>query len=104
MGQAKSRKAELEALKPGSDDPEQTAEMARRLHTMFEVAKQNGNIDPPVNFLYSKLETTIQGFDGPKHLRPWPKRGTPEFEQLQAEKIELENRARAVIHSICRGC
>jgi hypothetical protein len=69
MGQAKSRKAEIEALKhlgpridPLSGDPEPTAEMARRLHTMFEVAKQNGNIDPPVNFLYSKLETTIQGF------------------------------------------
>src|SRR5262245_4852857 len=42
--------------------------------------------------------------DGPKHLRPWPKRGTPEFEQLQAEEIEQENRARAAIQSICRGC
>ena len=69
MGQAKSRKAEIEALKrlgpridAGSSDPEPTAEMARRLHTMFELAKQSGNIDPPVNFLYSKLETTIQDF------------------------------------------
>jgi outer membrane murein-binding lipoprotein Lpp len=42
--------------------------------------------------------------DGPKHLRPWPKKGTPEFEQLQAEEIEQENRAKAAIHSICRGC
>jgi hypothetical protein len=42
--------------------------------------------------------------DGPKHLRPWPKRGTPEFEQLQAEEIEQENRARAATRSICRGC
>jgi hypothetical protein len=41
---------------------------------------------------------------GPKHLRPWPKRGTPEFEQLQAEEIEQENRARAATHSICRDC
>jgi hypothetical protein len=42
--------------------------------------------------------------DGPKHLRPWPKRGTPEFEQLQAEEIEQENRVKAAIGSICRGC
>jgi|SRR5215475_1852922 hypothetical protein len=42
--------------------------------------------------------------DGPKNLRPWPKRGTPEYEQLQAEEIERENRAKAAIHSICRGC
>jgi Tfp pilus assembly protein PilP len=42
--------------------------------------------------------------DGPKHLRPWPKHGTPEFEQLQAEEIEQENRAKAATHSICRGC
>ena|SRR5215475_14072464 len=42
--------------------------------------------------------------DGPRHLRPWPKRGTAEFEQLQAEEIELENRAKAATQSICRGC
>jgi len=42
--------------------------------------------------------------DGPKHMRPWPKRGTPEFEQLQAEEIEQENRVKAAIHGICRGC
>ena len=42
--------------------------------------------------------------DGPKHMRPWPKRGTPEFEQLQAEEIEQENRVKAAVHSICRGC
>ena len=40
----------------------------------------------------------------PKHLRPWPKRGTPEFEQLQAEEIEQENRIKSAIHGICRGC
>jgi hypothetical protein len=42
--------------------------------------------------------------DGPDHLRPWPKRGTPEYEQLQAEEIEQENRVKAAIHNICRGC
>jgi hypothetical protein len=42
--------------------------------------------------------------DAPKHMRPWPKRGTPEYEQLQAEEIEQENRIKAAIESICRGC
>jgi len=42
--------------------------------------------------------------DGPKQLRPWPKRGTPEYEQLQADEIEQENRVNAAIHNICRGC
>jgi hypothetical protein len=42
--------------------------------------------------------------DGPKYMRPWPKRGTPEFEQLQAEEAEREARIRDAIHSICRGC
>jgi len=42
--------------------------------------------------------------DEPKHMRPWPRRGTPEFEQLQAEEIEQENRVKAAIHNICRGC
>ena len=42
--------------------------------------------------------------DGPRHMRPWPKRGTPEFEQLQAEEAEREARIRDAIRSICRGC
>jgi hypothetical protein len=47
---------------------------------------------------------TTRTTDAPKHMRPWPKRGSPEFEQLQAEDIEQENRAKAATHSICRGC
>ena len=69
MGQAKRRLAEIETLKqfgprvdPTSTDPEPTAAMARRLHSMFEAAKQDGNIDPPLHFVHSKLDTTIQGF------------------------------------------
>jgi Fe-S-cluster containining protein len=69
MGEAKRRKAEIEGLKrfgpridPTSSDPEPAAVMARRLYSMFEAAKQDGNIDPPVNFIHSKLDTTIQGF------------------------------------------
>ena len=42
--------------------------------------------------------------DGPRHMRPWPKRGTPEFEQLRAEEAEREARIKDAIRSICRGC
>jgi Fe-S-cluster containining protein len=87
MGEAKRRKAEIEMLKhaapedamrwqrikqdekgvargidPKSTNPESTAAMARLLHTMFERAKQDGNVDPPVMFLQSKLDATVQGF------------------------------------------
>ena len=36
--------------------------------------------------------------------RPWPKRGTPEFDQLQAEELAREQRIKEVLNSICRGC
>jgi hypothetical protein len=36
--------------------------------------------------------------------KPWPKRGTPEFEQLQAEELAREERIKEVLSSICRGC
>jgi|SRR5262245_14190673 len=36
--------------------------------------------------------------------RPWPKRGTPEFDQLQAEELAREQRIKEVLSSICRGC
>jgi hypothetical protein len=66
MGEAKRRKAEIGALKslgtavdPASNDPEPIAEMARRLHALFETAKRDGTVDPAVNLLYAKLERTI---------------------------------------------
>lgn len=69
MGQAKRRKVEIEFLKqlgphvdPASTNPEPTAEMARQLHALFEAARQDANIDPPVKFLYTKLGQTIQNF------------------------------------------
>ena len=37
-------------------------------------------------------------------IRPWPRRGTPEWEQLQAEEIAREQRIKEVLSSICRGC
>jgi hypothetical protein len=67
MGESKRRKAEIEQLKrlgpridPTSSDPEAAAVMARRLHSLFEAAKHEGNVDPIVHFLYSKLDSTIQ--------------------------------------------
>jgi hypothetical protein len=87
MGEAKRRRAEVEGLKrasreeaglwrqaqsdekrvvrgidPKSKDPEPTAAMARRLHALFETAKQAGDIDPPVKFLHDKVERTIADF------------------------------------------
>ena len=37
-------------------------------------------------------------------IRPWPKRGTPESDQLQAEELAREQRIKEVLSSICRGC
>jgi hypothetical protein len=40
----------------------------------------------------------------PNEIRPWPKRGTPEWNQLQAEELAREQRIKEVMSSICRGC
>ena len=40
----------------------------------------------------------------PADIRPWPRRGTPEWDQLQAEEIAREQRIKEVLSSICRGC
>ena len=37
-------------------------------------------------------------------IKPWPRRGTPEWDQLQAEEIAREQRIKEVLSSICRGC
>jgi hypothetical protein len=39
-----------------------------------------------------------------RDVAPWPKRGTPEWDRLQAEEREREKRIEQVMHSICRGC
>lgn len=69
MGQAKSRKQAIEALKrlgpridPVSNDPEPTAAMARRLHALLETAKRDGSVEPVVSFLYAKLNAAIDDF------------------------------------------
>src|SRR6266850_6013869 len=45
---------------PESSDPEPTAAMARQMHALFETAKVDKNIDPPVRFLHAKVEATRQ--------------------------------------------
>jgi hypothetical protein len=40
----------------------------------------------------------------PNDIRPWPKRGTPEWSKLQAEELAREQRIKEVMSSICRGC
>jgi len=37
-------------------------------------------------------------------FKPWPKRGTAEALQLEAEEIAREQRDKAVVNSICRAC
>jgi hypothetical protein len=39
-----------------------------------------------------------------RSIRPWPKRGTPEWDQLEAEELAREQRIKEVLSSICRGC
>jgi len=73
---------------------------ARPPQTMTSRAKDERDQLEPVGTVGRSTGT----IDSPKHMRPWPKRGTPEFEQLQAEEIEQENRVKAAVHSICRGC
>lgn len=43
------------------DDPGPTAAMARQLYALLERAKKDGTIDPPISFLYSKVDATIRG-------------------------------------------
>jgi hypothetical protein len=40
----------------------------------------------------------------PQEIRPWPKRGTPEWNHLQAEELAREQRIKEIMSSICRGC
>jgi len=35
---------------------------------------------------------------------PWPKRGTPEWYEIEAQDKEREARVQRAIRSICRGC
>jgi hypothetical protein len=39
-----------------------------------------------------------------RSTRPWPKRGTPEWDELQVEELAREQRIKEVLSSICRGC
>ena len=37
-------------------------------------------------------------------IRPWPKRGTAEWNQIQKDEAEREKRIAETLRSICRGC
>jgi hypothetical protein len=37
-------------------------------------------------------------------IRPWPKRGTAEWNQIQKDELEREKRITESLRSICRGC
>jgi len=52
--------------------------------------------------------TTITQNDGTvgeaDQIRPWPRRGTPEWERTLAQEAQREKRVKDAINSICRGC
>jgi Fe-S-cluster containining protein len=52
----------LYGIDPNSTDPEPTAAMARALYRLIETAKQDGNIEPPVRFLYERVDRTENNF------------------------------------------
>jgi Fe-S-cluster containining protein len=49
----------LHGIDPETNDAGPTAAMARQMHALFETAKEAGNIDPPVKFLYVKAAASI---------------------------------------------
>jgi Fe-S-cluster containining protein len=50
-------------IDPESQGPQQTAAMARQLHALFERAKRERSIDPPVQYLHSRMDATQQGLN-----------------------------------------
>src|SRR5215813_3868746 len=69
-----------------------------------EAKNSRANVAPDEVESVGTLGQITKSVDDPKHMRPWPKRGSPEFEQLQAEEIEQENRVKDAIQSLCRYC
>jgi Fe-S-cluster containining protein len=49
-----------DGIDPESSNPGPTAAMARHMHALFETAKGEKDIDPPVRFLQAKVEATRQ--------------------------------------------
>jgi len=68
-------------------------------HTVSESTVARQRIEP------AALNNDLTGSVGrPSDIRPWPKRGTPEWNELQAEEIAREQRIKEVLSSVCRGC
>jgi hypothetical protein len=82
-------RAELRQQPPIKDDEAPEGAVARR------------RIEPTARNDSGEVTSSI-GRSG--DIRPWPKRGTPEWDQLQAEEIAREQRIKDVLSSICRGC
>ena len=63
---------------------------------------QQGMVSPPGISTGDPATTATIGRT--REIRPWPKVGTPEWHQLQAEEAERERRILEAVNSICRGC
>jgi Putative zinc- or iron-chelating domain len=54
----------IHGIDPESSDPGAVAAMARLLHGLFETAKREKSIDPPVKFFLAKIDATLQAKSG----------------------------------------
>jgi len=64
--------------------------------------QQQRMVSPPAGSTGDPATTATIGRT--REIRPWPKVGTPEWHQLQAEEAERERRITEAVNSICRGC
>jgi hypothetical protein len=85
-----------------ADVPQQAATRARASaqpvvrHTMRAAAPEEaGEITGSV----MRLDATRSDA-----TRPWPKRGTAEFIQIQQDELAREERIKGAMQSVCRGC
>ena len=53
----------------------------------------------------ASIEVEVTGTVAPSRAhRPWPRVGTPEWNEIQAEDAARERRVQEAIGNICRGC
>lgn len=90
-----------------ADVPQQAATRARASaqpvvrHTMRAAAPEEaGEITGSV----MRLDATRSDAIRPNATRPWPKRGTAEFIQIQQDELAREERIKGAMQSVCRGC
>jgi len=78
-----------------------TAEKAAR---QVKVSSQSIQAKSPHATTVAERVETPGTVDQPTEMKPWPKIGTPEWQQLRAEQIEQDRRVKDAINNICRGC